>query len=76
MDAQSITIKVSEETARAYLASPKSKKRAAEDLLELLFAPRKRTSLSQFKKLAEAASKEATEKGLTEEELAKILDEA
>ncbi len=76
MQPQSITIRVSEETAKAYLSSPESKKRAAEDLLELLFAPRKRTSLSQFRKLAEAANKEATAKGLTEEELAKILDEA
>lgn len=75
MQPQSITVKVSAETAKAFSAAPASDKKIAEELLELLFRPKKKATLQEFKKLAEKANRDAVAKGLTEEELKSILDE-
>lgn len=48
----------------------------AEEVLELLFQPKKKATLREFKKLAEKANRDAVAKGLTEDELKSILDEA
>ncbi|MFI5387769.1 MAG: hypothetical protein ACHQ50_16800 [Fimbriimonadales bacterium] len=75
MQPQSITVRVSPEAARAFRTAPEDRKKIAEDLLEMLFRPRRRSSLAEFRKLAEKAHQEAVAKGLTEQKLQEILDE-
>ena len=75
MQPQSITIRVSPEAARAFQAAPARQKKIAVELLEMLFRPRRRTSLSRFRALAEKAHREAIDNGLTEQKLQEILDE-
>lgn len=71
----SITVPVSAEAARGFKSAPEEKRKLAQAILDALFRPRKPASLSEFRKLAERAGKQARERGLTEEKLKEILDE-